>query len=159
MMAMIDRMESREKLIVFGGGALAVLIVAYFFVWEPWQVRLEQLRQQVPNKQQTLTWMQEQSRTLQLLLNKTRTGGDNSGVPLLTVVEQSAANASVREFIRRMAPGDSPSQVKVWLTEANFDVWLAWLEALRNSGVEVVSANVSSAKDSKVTIRVTLERS
>lgn len=155
---MIDRMEPREKLIVFGGGALAVLLVAYVFVWEPWQIRLEQLRQQVPNKQETLTWMREQSRTLQPLLNKSRAGGD-SDVPLLTVVEQSAASASVREFIRRMAPGDTPSQVKVWLTEANFDVWLAWLETLRDRGVEVVSANVSSAKDNKVTIRVTLERS
>ncbi|MDH3282668.1 MAG: type II secretion system protein M, partial [Gammaproteobacteria bacterium] len=77
--------------------------------------------------------------------------------PLLTVVESTAKEVNIHDSIRRISPGEK-NEVKVWLTDADFDKWLQWLEVLRQRNVEVSSASVNRAAGSKVTIRVTVAR-
>jgi len=139
-------------------GALGVAaILAYTLVWQPWQEALKRLRTQVPAKQVTLTWMQGQARNIQPLLARKQQQTEKDGTPLLTVVESTAKQSNIHESIRRISPGEE-NEVKVWLTDADFDKWLQWLEALRQRNVEVASANVNRAADNKVTIRVTMQR-
>lgn len=147
----------RERLMVALGALGMVAILGYALVWQPWQEALTRLRGQVPAKQETLAWMQAQSQTLQPLLARAKQRSPADAAPLLTVVERSAKQANVHDTIRRMSPGEE-NQVKVWLTDADFDKWLQWLETLRRQRVEVVSANINRSAPNKVTIRVTLQR-
>ncbi len=150
-------LSSRERQIIGIGTVVASLIILYSLVWSPFQDALHRLRAQVPAKQETLSWMRQQAKQIEPLLDAQDTGVEQ-GAPLLTIVEASAAKTGVRPTIRRMSPGDQDGQVKIWLTEANFDDWLIWLEALRKQGVEVSSCTVTKGDDNKVNIRVDLQR-
>lgn len=57
-----------------------------------------------------------------------------------------------------MSPGDEPDEVRVWMDDADFDRWLRWLEALKESGIRVTEANIDRSGDSRVDIRITLQR-
>ena len=152
-----ENLSVRERGVLGLGSAGVLLILAYTFLWAPWQESLSQLRVQVPVKQADLAWMQKQGAQIgPLLASRRKTPTDAE--PLLTLVEQTAETAQVRDVIRRMSPGEQDKQVKVWLTEADFDNWLGWLEQLRKRGVEVVSATINRSSDDKVTIRVTFQR-
>jgi type II secretory pathway component PulM len=151
-------LNSRERQVLALGFVIFVLILVYTLAWAPWHDTLRRLRIQVPDKQATLSWMQEQSKQVKPLLKLDNSKPEND-VPLLTVVETTAASAKMRTMIRRMSPGDQEGQVKVWLTEASFDTWLLWLEELRKQSVEVVSSTISRGEGGKVTIRMTLQRS
>lgn len=151
-------LNPRERQVLALGTVVLALILVYTLVWVPWHDALQRLRTQVPAKQATLSWMQEQAKQAAPLL-KLENNKSNNDVPLLTVVETTAASAKMRNVIRRMSPGDQEGQVKVWVTEANFDSWLLWLEQLRKEAVEVVSTSISRGEGGKVSIRMTLQRS
>ena len=150
-------LSQRERAVLLFGGIASIFILLYSLVWEPWQDELARLRTQVPVKRETLAWMEQQTRNLGPLIKKANEGKQPNKAPLLTLIEQSARQSKMNPYIRRMAPGEG-EQVKIWMTEADFDKWLIWLEVLRKQGVEVESATVNRAKDNKVTIRMTLQR-
>jgi type II secretory pathway component PulM len=151
-------LNARERQVLALGAVVFMLILVYTLVWAPWHDALRRLRIQVPAKQATLSWMQEQAKQAKPLL-KLGNNKSKNDVPLLTVVETTAATAKMRNVIRRMSPGDQEGQVKVWLTDASFDSWLLWLEQLRTEAVEVISSTISRSEGGKVTIRMTLQRS
>lgn len=152
----LQNLTPRERGVLGVGVLGAGLIVIYAFVWQPWQDELNRLRAQVPLKQETLQWMRQQAALIEPLVNNPNKPKRASDKPLLTVVEQSAQQSKISPYIRRMAPGED-GQVKIWLTDADFDKWIVWLERLRRIGIEVYSASINRAKDNKVTIRVTLQ--
>lgn len=151
-----ENLNARERWAVGGGAAAVALLFLYALAWEPWQRSLDRLRTGVPAKQATLQWMRAQAVVLKpLSARKPATG---SAAPLLTVIEQSAQQAKLREAIQRMQPGENDNEVKVWFGEVSFDDWLRWLESLRPQGIEITSAQITRGKDSKVTARATLIR-
>ena len=154
----LQSLSARERSVLGFGIVGAILILVYSFFWQPWQDELNRLRTQVPLKQETLQWMQQQSKLVQPLLQNGANKAQSDAKPVLTVVEQMARAAKIKQYIRRMAPGENNQQVKIWLTDTDFDAWLLWLERLRKVGIEVNAATVSRTADNKVTIRVTLQR-
>ena len=144
-------LSQRERAVLVLGGIASLFIVLYSMVWEPWQDELNRLRVQVPLKQETLAWMQQQTRDLGPLIKKAGQRTQSSNTPLLTVIEQSARQSKINPYIRRMAPGEG-DQVKIWLTEADFDKWLFWLESLRKQGIEVESATVNRGPRTDTTV-------
>jgi general secretion pathway protein M len=160
MVQLVQRFQSltqRERVVLGIGGISALLIVVYSFVWQPWQEELNRLRIQVPLKKETLAWMRQQQSLVNPLIKKANRKSNTSDTPLLTVVERSAKQSKMDAYIRRMSPGED-GQVKLWLTDADFEQWITWLEKLRKAGVEVESASINQAGNNRVTIRVTLKR-
>lgn len=157
MFAKFTNLSFRERSILLGGGALAVFILFYTFIWEPWQKDLEQLRSQVPEKSQDLIWMKEQARVIQPLLGKKTNPSNNTQTPLLTLIERSANQVKIRKAIRRISPTEN-DQVRIWLADADFDQWLRWLETLKSSNIKVTEANIDRSQTVGVSIRVTLQR-
>lgn len=148
----------REQLVLVVGAVAALIIIVYTFAWRPWQDELSRLRAQVPQKEQTLAWMQAQAGQVKTLSEASAGAPTETGLPLLTLIERSANEADIRKAITRMSPGDEEDQVRVWMDNADFDRWLRWLESLKQSGVEVAEANVDRSAENQVNIRATLQR-
>lgn len=151
-------LTTRERVALGGGLAAALIIVVYALAWQPWQAELDRLRARVPEKQQTLEWMSAQLARIRELNKGAGTGSEDSGLPLLTLVERSANQAELRGAITRMNPGEDADQVRIWMDGADFDRWLRWLETLNDGGIVVAEASIDRTADNQVTIRTTLQR-
>jgi type II secretory pathway component PulM len=150
-------LSAREQGFLATGGLLTAGILVYVLAWEPWHQELVQLRSQVPAQRTAATWMTQEADRLRPLLQQQqkRTGTD---VPLLTIVEQTAREAGLRDAIRQMQPGEG-DEVKVWLQDIYFDPWIVWIDALAREGIGVSSASVTrSQQPDRVNIRVSLQR-
>lgn len=151
-------LSPRERLMVVAGGVAALVIVLYSLVWQPWQTEVERLRSQVPQKEQTLAWMQAQAAQIESLRGKSADASAPSGLPLLTLVERSANRVEMRDAISRMSPGDEEDQVRVWMDNVAFDRWLLWVDALSTSGIDITEVNIDRSTENLVSIRATLQR-
>ena len=151
-------LSARERTLLASGAVLALAIILYSLAWRPWQGELSQLRTQVPEKQQTLDWMKAQSGQIRSLVGSSKSSSAQSGLPLLTTIERSANQVEIRKSITRMSPGDKDNQVRIWMDNADFDVWLRWLQTLKTQGIEVVEVNIDRSDAGKVNIRATLQR-
>lgn len=149
-------LNKREQLMLGIGSLLALLIVMYSFIYSPWQARLTQLRDQVPQKRSDLHWMQTQAEQVKPLLGNVEK--TNNETTLLTTLENTAQEIAIRASIKRMQPGED-GEVKVWLSDAQFDLWLAWVDVLRQQGVQVSTVNINRSQQDTVSIRATYTRS
>lgn len=147
----------RERLLIGVGALVGLVMIAYLYLWEPKMNQLQELREvSVPRSEQTLAWVSQ-------ALNKARDQeGDSQEKiiegPLLTVIEQTAERAGVRETIRRMQP-DQSKAVRIWMEEVVFDNWLRWVDLLRQQNVFVDRVSIVRESPGLVTVRVTLARS
>ena len=150
--------SARERLVVTLGLIGVGGILLYTYVWVPWHQKLGSLRQQVPAQRKTLAWMERTAREIKPLLLREQEQDKVVGTPILTLIDNSANSAGLREAIRQIQPGND-SDVKVWLQDVAFDGWLAWIEQLRTKGVFVTAVSVTrSQTPNTVNIRVTLKK-
>ncbi len=151
---------ARERLMVLIGAAALILILIWALVLDPINSKLKTLRAQVPVKEQTVAWMRSQSQSVAPLIAKAQRERGDTSIPLLTIIEQTAAQAQMRDSIKRIQPGDE-NDVQVWLSDAYFDPWIQWVEVLKKKGIEVSSLTVNRGRNDNntVSIRATFERS
>lgn len=151
---------ARERLMVLIGTAALILILIWALVLDPINSKLKTLRAQVPIKEQTVSWMNTQAQSVAPLVAKAQRERGDTSIPLLTIIEQTAAQAQMRDSIKRIQPGED-NDVQVWLSDAYFDPWIQWVEVLKKKGIEVSSLTVNRGRNDNntVSIRATFERS
>ena len=152
-----ENLASRERAVLIIGSLILVATLSYIFLWEPWNKNLQRLRAQVPEKQKTLAWMENQAGLAVSLQGKQKRKTQKRNIPLLTVIEKTAVQAKIKPFIKRIQPGKD-KQVKVWFSDALFDSWLLWIEGLKNQNIEVIAATVNRSNPNRVSITVTLQQ-
>lgn len=152
-------LQARERLVISIGAVLLMLMLLFFYVWEPWQQAIAKYRQELPQKRTDLQWMEAQSDLAARLKGEENPAVNTSVQPLLTVVERTAVQAGLRKNIKQMTPGDNSSEVKIWLSQISFDKWLLWSEKIKNEeAIEVKSADIQQIDLGTVEVRATLLR-
>jgi general secretion pathway protein M len=133
------RLQPRERAIVVGGTALAVLIILWLGVLRPLHSRSEILRESVAAKQRLLLSLEQ--------LDGPGTGpgpAQDGDQTLVKVVGNSATEHGVE--LTRSRP-DGPNGIQVTFGNASFDTLVAWLIALEGqNGVSVETASFSGTR-------------
>ncbi len=153
-------LEERERLLVAGAGVVLGIALFYLLAWEPLFKTRAELQQAVHAQRNTLQWMQEAAREVRTL----QAGGGAGALQgrnrsLLSVLDQTATQAGIRDQIERMEP-EGRNGVKLWLDQVPFDTLMRWLDRLeRHYGVHVRRATFTATDVSGfVDARLTLER-
>jgi len=79
----------------------------------------------------------------------------------LAVIEKTAKTAKVKKAIQQMVPGKNRNEVRVVLEEANFNLWVQWVDVLfkqYNVQIKQVTAERDDDAPNIAEIRMTLER-
>lgn len=145
----------REKLLVGIGVPFLLVVMFYLYMWAPLSKELSQLRLRVPENNATLAWMNHQLAGLKQ--SSVSTQSQNQNQPLLTVIEQAAIKAKVKDAIQRVQPGNDGS-VEIWFQEAVADQLFNWIEQLSSSKVSVLSATITRATPGLVSARIKVIR-
>lgn len=148
-------LEQRERLTLMIGSIFVLIIIVYSFIWAPMQQSIHKHHDLLPAKRADLVWMQQQAENYKSNKQITKV----SDKPLLTIIEETAQQAGLREQIQQMSPGDNPNEVKVSLSETSFDDWIKWVDSLNKQyGVSVTAASIQREEEKRVDIRVSFGR-
>ena len=153
---MISNMSSRERLLVGLLIPLTLLIVFYYYVWQPTEERIEQLRLEVPQKKAELAWMKHEIALAAPWLGKVEVANKNNQ-PILTVIEQRAAQAGIKNQIQRVQPLQD-NQVRIWFKEVVADSMLRFVDSITVDGLNVREASLTRASEGQINARITLQR-
>lgn len=141
-------LQPRERIMLGGGGALALVMLAYALVWSPLQRDLTHLRTAVPKERAQLMQMRAQVREIAALRANAPAAGNSSN--LLSTLERSAQEHKLRQYITRMEP-DTVSGVRVSLDAVAFSALLQWLADLqKESGVRADTATIAAQADTGI---------
>lgn len=131
MKAWWNSLGARERGLVGGGAVLALFMLSYAFIWEPFQSSHRRLQQWVAEQRADLAWMRQAAQDIQRLSNNAGTQPQADGRSLLTRVDQTARTAGLGAALKQITPqGDNKLNIR--LDRVEFDKLLSWLDALEH---------------------------
>ncbi len=139
-------LQPRERLVLGIGSPLVAIMLAYGLLWLPLQRELTRLRVSVPQVRAQLEQMRSQAQEVVRLRAQTRDAP--SGGNLLTLLERSAQERGLRQYITRMEP-EGQGAVRLGLDAVGFNTLIGWLAELQQqNSVHVDSASISARTES-----------
>ena len=129
--------------------ALIVILLWLEFVFDPWQRKINLSRSQVEDKVETIQWMQAQAKKNKRVITAAGSKPSNGAKPrssLITRIEQTSKRIKIYSSIERISP-DKSGRVKVWINNADFNLWLKWVETIKPQGIDMVEARVSQLEE------------
>lgn len=148
MRAWFEKLNPRERLIVGVGGALAVLLVAWAYLWTPLVTRASELDSAVADKRLLLIDLQ---RAAALSANAPITApARESAESLVVLVANTADSVGLSDSFSQTRP-DGADSINVNFRDAPFDILVGWLVLLDSTyGVAVESATFNGTGESGV---------
>jgi len=156
---MLQRLNSREKVIILGGAAALLVIVLYLLAWEPLQDKQEELRASIKSQQVLHKWMLSSAAEARKLKGLGQRKTLNSST-MQSVINRTAKAALPGAVIKRIEKNRQQG-VQVWIEQAAFDDMIKWLGSLQQGqGIQVTSM-VSERTDQigRVNVRLVLKAS
>ncbi|MCB1777217.1 MAG: type II secretion system protein M [Candidatus Competibacteraceae bacterium] len=155
-------LDIREQGLVSGGIVLALLILGYGLIWEPFQSSHRRLQQRVAEQRADLAWMRQAAQEIQRLSNSAGATQSQAtdGRSLLTRVDQTARAAGLSAALKQITPqGDDKLSAR--LDAVAFDKLLPWLSALEHEHrITLINLSVDrTAAPGRVNARVILQGS
>lgn len=155
-----EGLQRREQGWLLAGGAVALVLLAYAWLWAPLQGRVDRLQAQVTEKQELLQWMRRSAAEVrQLRAMAGRAPRRGVGRSLLAMVDESAKAQGLAGGLRRVEP-EGGTGVRVWLEQVGFSELAYWVQVLaQDYGLRVTSLSVERQDaPGRVNVRVLLER-
>lgn len=156
-------LEPRERMVLGYGSVAVVLILFYALIWQPWQASLAFMDKSVTSMRVDAVWMEQ--RAAQMAQGGGSSKGNQprlgAGQSLLSVVEKTAKEATVRGAIQQIVPNQANGDVRVVLESVDFNQWVKWVDNLyKNYGVDIsqINAEKDDEKPNLAEIRVTFFR-
>lgn len=117
------RSEQRTILVML---LLALPLLYWALFWDPLAASRARLRAQTAAQQETVLWLQQ----IQPAAASTQQGGQR-GLPanksLLRLVDETLRARGMAASIERIEPGQTDSEVRIWLRDVSFDQMISWL--------------------------------
>ena len=142
-------LEPRERVVLSLGATFVVIVLFYSQFWQPLQKSLDFMEQSVRSMRVNAVWVEQRSQEFK------RGGATSSNTPkrganqsLMSVVEQTASQARVRDSIQQIVPDQATGEVRVVLEGVQFNQWVLWIDNLyKNYGVDITQLNAEKDDD------------
>jgi general secretion pathway protein M len=147
MRAWFESLDARERLMLLGGSAAALVIVFWGLIWTPLNNRALELDSSVAVKQRMLA-------TLQRARATSPPGGPqvdaSTRQSLVLLIDQTHKSYGLDGTLIRTQP-DGSDGIRVTFQDAAFDALIAWLGTMHGSyAVSVESATIDGARASGI---------
>lgn len=132
MMSYWNQLKPSERMIVSIGGIIITILILYLAVLEPYKLKSEEFALKVTKQKSQNEWLKKASLEVKQLQGSSNGANKKrkSGQSLLVVVDRTARQNKLAEFLKRVEPEGS-SRVRVWLDDAPFDLVSKWLSLLQ----------------------------
>ena len=151
---------SQDRMAILITASVLGLLLVYLLIWLPFNKQIITKRNLVESQRATLEWMKKSAAEVRSLRSRqTRNNTKVSNEALLTLVDRTAKQNQLNEYIQRLKPQDNDS-VQLWLEKAPFDRLVQWLGLLvRQYDIELDAINIERDESSGlVDARLTLLR-
>lgn len=152
--------SSQDRMAILITASVLGLLLVYLLIWLPFNKQIITKRNLVESQRATLEWMKKSAAEVRSLRSRqTRNNTKVSNEALLTLVDRTAKQNQLNEYIQRLKPQDNDS-VQLWLEKAPFDRLVQWLGLLvRQYDIELDAINIERDESSGlVDARLTLLR-
>jgi general secretion pathway protein M len=134
------QLSDREQRLVIVAAVFVTIGLFYAVVWAPINNSIETNRLAIKSQTELHTWV-KQSANKVIQLRKSSSGGSGFNGSLPQAVNQTAARFDIS--ITRMQPqGD---EIQVWVDNARFNDVIAWLNAIEQTGISIIEADLAEA--------------
>ena len=142
-------LETRERVILVAGAAVAAIIVLWGFVWNPMSTQTVELSDAVATKQRMLATLQR-ARAVAAPAGQGQLVDASARQSLVLLVDQTHRSYGLDGALVRNQP-DGADGIRVTFQDASFDGLVAWLGTLQGSyAVAVETATIDGGRQAGI---------
>lgn len=145
--------QPRERMVLGGGAAVGLVVLAWALVWDPLFTSRDALRVEVARQSAQLAWMRPA--VADALIRDTTVPDTADGRSLLARIDAGARSAGLGNQLVAVEPQGN-DRVSVRLVGVDFDRFTVWLETLAASGLSIDELSVQRAAGNTVDVRLGL---
>lgn len=137
--------EARERLMLGGGGVIALALILYLAIWDPIRSSADQLAGELPRLREQAAQFNRDAQEAERLRAQGAARGPAPAIA--TAIQDSARRAAIADAIKSVQPmGTDRAQVTMGVVA--FDGFMRWLGDLgQGSGVVVESLSAKAAPE------------
>ena len=120
-------LNSREKIMVFGGLGIAILLLLWGAVWEPLKTQQAKLETQIQERENELRWMQTAHRKITFAQKNPMAKRPVAPKNPTRIIETALQKHQLKKGLKKMRGG---KEVKLSLKEVNADNLMSFLGEL-----------------------------
>lgn len=155
-----NRLDASERRTLIGGAVFLLLVLGYFFLWEPFTLKRDILHKKISTQAALYESLQQNAAQIrQLRQNQTKPPIGNEGKSLFSLLDSSLDNNPLRKAGMRMEP-ENERQVRVYFKQVDFNRLLIWLAGLRREH-SIVAGKLQAetlSNDQGVKVSLVLQR-
>jgi general secretion pathway protein M len=156
----LAKLNARERIMLFGGGAVLVVSGLYAYTYQPLIEAQQQLGTALENQQRLHTFLQSIGGEVAQLRATAPTGSSDPGQTTISLIDSSSEQAGIKSAIKRQQP-EGQDNVALTLEHCPFDLLVAWLVTLDSQygiGVRQISLSRETGDGGMVKGKVLLGR-
>jgi general secretion pathway protein M len=146
------KLSARERLLLYGGGIILLVLSLYAFTYAPLIDGQKRLKSAIAAQQDLQTHLQH-IRSEAMRLSATTSTAPNAASPtnqsLIGLIDSSSEQVGIKSNIKRLTP-EGADKVTLWLEKADFDQLVTWLAQLDKNQAVSVEQMSSSREGDKV---------
>lgn len=139
----LAKLNARERLMLFGGGAVLVVSGLYAYTYQPLIEAQQQLDTALENQQRLHTFLQSIGGEVAQLRATAPTESGNPEQTVISLIDSSSGQAGIKAAIKRQQ-AEGQDSVALTLEHCPFDSLMAWLVTLDSQhGIRVRQISLS----------------
>ncbi|MCK4870123.1 MAG: type II secretion system protein M [Gammaproteobacteria bacterium] len=148
-------LAAREQKIVTTGGTIAIILIIYTLIWQPFSSAVNNAKKDVINKRNLVTWMQHATARITALRANGNMRQNISNTSLLTFVDNSLRSNNLNRYVTQIKQADN-SKVALNFNSAPFDELISWLTKIwQQDGINTTNATFQKT-DNQGLVKVSL---
>lgn len=148
-------LNQREQYSVGLGGVIVTIFIVYLFIWNPLTAHIAQMRDDISQNTQLLTWMDSAAARIEQFRAQGYIRKAGPQQALLVAVEQSLMQQKLSQYISSTQQ-QSNNQLTVSLKNAPFDQAISWLETIWEQNNITVDTLLVTQTDSVGVVNMTV---
>lgn len=140
-----QQLAIREQVILFAGSIIVVILLAYQFIYSPFQEAIAEKQQAISNQEQLLAWMKKADEKIERLQVNSHEKKTRHQKSLLTVAAESLKKNALTPTAIGQAAND---KITITFNVVSFNQLIQWLVTLwQTYGIEVYQATITAKEE------------
>ncbi len=143
-------LKSSERGLLLYGLPLIFIAVLYFYVWVPYRHSITELRQQLTQTQEDITWLKKAGRKIKQLQNSNSSSRGKFSGSFINVVDKSIKQSRLNKYIRLLERSGN-NNVVVKFDKISFDQLIKFISYLKKRyGIVVKTIDIERTDNDKL---------
>ncbi len=150
-------LQNRERLLIKLMLTSLLLLILYWFIWQPIMIAKQQAQQNLQHSQETWLWLNQQQLNISTNNNTVKAVTITNQSQLINYVQQQISIQNLQNSVEKLTPLNRRNGVKIQFKQVKSPNFFRWLSKIEQEAVIASELTINKVKKGIINVTVVFE--